>query len=150
MSMTSPFKYGSTGYHVTIAKINLMSAASTARRDALPAKLIRRIELLTNAIDATRTQLEHLTEQRNAAKVEHSQTLPREMLMRKTRVVPLVERRRSEPTRNGHVLYQDGDEDVPDILLDRRGNVTLDQCKLCGRAEIELSEPCEINQPTEE
>lgn len=148
--MKSPFKYGDTGYHVTIAKVNLASAAATGRRDALPAKLIRRIELLMNAIDATRTQLEHLAEQRNAAKVEHNQTLPREMLMRKARVVPLVERRLADSEINGHVLYQTGDADAPDVILDRNGDVALGMCKICGKAEIELTEPCEINQPTEE
>lgn len=45
-------------------------------------------------------------------------------------------------TSTGHELYQDGDSDVPSQLKDRNGDVVLAMCRLCGKAEIELEEPC--------
>lgn len=39
-----------------------------------------------------------------------------------------------------HVLYKTSDPDVPDRILDRNGQVTLDMCKVCGAAESELNE----------
>lgn len=41
-----------------------------------------------------------------------------------------------------HDLYKDGDKDIPEQLVDSNGQVVLAQCKRCGRAEAELSEPC--------
>lgn len=41
-----------------------------------------------------------------------------------------------------HDLYKTGDPDAPDVIKDRNGEVVLEMCKVCGRAEIELSEPC--------
>ncbi len=41
-----------------------------------------------------------------------------------------------------HLLYKDGAEDTPEVLLDRNGRVALAQCQLCGRAEVELELPC--------
>ena len=41
----------------------------------------------------------------------------------------------------GHELYQTGDS-CPDVILDDNGEVVLGMCKKCGKAEIELSEPC--------
>lgn len=41
-----------------------------------------------------------------------------------------------------HVLYTDADENKPEQILDRNGQVALGLCKKCGRAEIELEEPC--------
>lgn len=43
-----------------------------------------------------------------------------------------------------HVLYQTGDEGAPDVIKDRNGDVVLGLCRLCGRGEVELEEPCEI------
>jgi hypothetical protein len=43
---------------------------------------------------------------------------------------------------NGHVLYETADNDAPDVIMDRNGVVVLGLCRICGRAEIELSEPC--------
>lgn len=37
-----------------------------------------------------------------------------------------------------HVLYQDGDADVPERIQDRNGQVALSMCKKCGAAESEL------------
>lgn len=41
-----------------------------------------------------------------------------------------------------HVLYTDQDKDRPDIICDRNGQIALGMCKICGKAEIELDEPC--------
>lgn len=51
-------------------------------------------------------------------------------------------------TTNSHDLYKNGDPDIPDSLLDRNGDVCLDQCKNCGKAESELSDRCPV--PSEE
>lgn len=42
-----------------------------------------------------------------------------------------------------HDLWKDGDDGIPDALLDRNGQVVLGQCKNCKRAEMELTEPCD-------
>lgn len=42
----------------------------------------------------------------------------------------------------GHVLFTDEDNDAPKAICDRNGNVVLGLCKLCGKGEAELSEPC--------
>lgn len=41
-----------------------------------------------------------------------------------------------------HDLYTDNDSNIPASICDRNGQVALGMCKRCGRAEIELSEPC--------
>lgn len=41
-----------------------------------------------------------------------------------------------------HVLYEKGDIDAPDVIKDRNGDITLGLCKVCGKGEAELSEPC--------
>ena len=41
-----------------------------------------------------------------------------------------------------HDLYTTGDENAPDSIKDRNGEVVLGLCKVCGKAESELSEPC--------
>ena len=41
-----------------------------------------------------------------------------------------------------HDLYAAGDENSPDSIKDRNGEVVLGLCKVCGKAESELSEPC--------
>ena len=41
-----------------------------------------------------------------------------------------------------HVLYETKDKDAPDVIRDRNGEVVLGLCKVCGRAEVELDEPC--------
>lgn len=38
-----------------------------------------------------------------------------------------------------HILYEDGDENIPKVIIDRNGQVALDMCKCCGAAEIELT-----------
>jgi hypothetical protein len=38
-----------------------------------------------------------------------------------------------------HVLYEDGDEDIPEVLQDGYGQVVLSQCRFCKAAEIELT-----------
>ena len=38
-----------------------------------------------------------------------------------------------------HVLWKDGDVDVPEQIKDRNGSVAIHCCKVCGLAEIELS-----------
>lgn len=42
----------------------------------------------------------------------------------------------------GHTLYQGGDIDMPAVILDSNGDVVLDLCKVCGRGEADLVEPC--------
>lgn len=41
-----------------------------------------------------------------------------------------------------HVLFKTADKDRPEFICDQNGEVVLALCKLCGRGEIELSEPC--------
>lgn len=41
-----------------------------------------------------------------------------------------------------HNLYTDADKDAPEQIKDGNGEVVLGLCKVCGRAEIELEEPC--------
>lgn len=48
-----------------------------------------------------------------------------------------------------HDLYKPGDKDAPDCIRDQNGYVVLGMCRRCGRAEIELSEPCAAIGSTE-
>jgi len=41
-----------------------------------------------------------------------------------------------------HTLYVNGDKNIPHVLLDRNGDVVLNMCKACGKAESELRESC--------
>ena len=41
-----------------------------------------------------------------------------------------------------HVLYETGDKDVPDEIIDRNGEVCLALCKVCGGAEASLPTKC--------
>lgn len=41
-----------------------------------------------------------------------------------------------------HVMFVTGDDDCPRSILDNHGEVVLGMCRVCGRAEAELSEPC--------
>lgn len=43
-----------------------------------------------------------------------------------------------------HVLFETHDNDAPDTIKDRNGEVVLGLCKKCGRAEVELTEPCAV------
>lgn len=43
-----------------------------------------------------------------------------------------------------HHIYTNQDSEVPHMILDRNGEVVLDLCKRCGRAEAELDQPCEM------
>lgn len=40
------------------------------------------------------------------------------------------------------VLYKTRDPDAPETIKDRNGEVVLGLCRKCGRAEVELDEPC--------
>lgn len=51
------------------------------------------------------------------------------------------------PLPKQHRLYETGDEDAPGQIRDRNGEVVLGLCRDCGRAEIELSEPCTPDAP---
>ena len=44
----------------------------------------------------------------------------------------------TKPYLEGHQLYTTEHPDAPDAIKDRNGEVCLNQCCLCGRAEIEL------------
>jgi len=41
-----------------------------------------------------------------------------------------------------HPLWETGEVGVPSAILDRNGEVVLGLCKVCGRGECELDEPC--------
>jgi hypothetical protein len=41
-----------------------------------------------------------------------------------------------------HQLFETGDPDAPKSILDSNGEVALGLCKICGKGEIELKEPC--------
>ena len=43
---------------------------------------------------------------------------------------------------DSHVLYTSDDAEAPEVIKDRNGDIVLCLCKVCGRAEIELDEPC--------
>jgi hypothetical protein len=45
-----------------------------------------------------------------------------------------------------HTLYTNADKDAPPEIRDNIGCVALDLCKVCGRAEVELYEPCRSTQ----
>lgn len=53
---------------------------------------------------------------------------------------PKTTEQKTEPRQ--HILYEDGDTDIPEDILDRNGEVVLGLCKVCFRAECELAEPC--------
>lgn len=50
----------------------------------------------------------------------------------------------AKPCHPSHELYKTGDADAPEQIKDRNGEVVLDQCRYCRRAESELldGEPC--------
>ena len=41
-----------------------------------------------------------------------------------------------------HLLYKNGDSDAPDSIKDSNGEIVLALCRVCGRGEAELDEPC--------
>lgn len=45
-------------------------------------------------------------------------------------------------SRSSHVCYKQGDTDAPDCIKDNNGDVVLSMCRLCGKAESELDQPC--------
>ena len=47
----------------------------------------------------------------------------------------------AENTMN-HILYTDSDNDRPDVICDSNGQVVLGLCKVCGKGECELEQPC--------
>lgn len=47
-----------------------------------------------------------------------------------------------------HDLYTDADKDRPEQICDSNGQVTLGLCRKCGRAEIELTQPCLVDPCT--
>lgn len=44
--------------------------------------------------------------------------------------------------RNGHIIYADGDANIPESITDGHGQVALDLCVKCGMGEAELDTPC--------
>ena len=48
-------------------------------------------------------------------------------------------REQNEPC---HVLWKTGEVGVPSAILDRNGEVVLGLCKICGKGECDLVEPC--------
>ena len=57
---------------------------------------------------------------------------------------------KAKPKEPEHDLYTDADKDKPDAICDGNGQVALAMCKKCGKAEIELDEPCVKPQPEQE
>lgn len=49
-------------------------------------------------------------------------------------------------TNEKHNLYKDGNSNIPEVILDRNGQVVLNLCKDCGKAEKELNEPCNAKE----
>jgi hypothetical protein len=47
-----------------------------------------------------------------------------------------------------HDLYETGDPDAPDAIKDRNGEVVLGLCRKCGKAEVQLDEPCSPREGT--
>lgn len=45
-----------------------------------------------------------------------------------------------------HTLWKTGEEGVPSVICDSNGEVVLGLCKVCGRGECELVEPCEAGE----
>lgn len=45
-----------------------------------------------------------------------------------------------------HKLYKTGDQGIPDGIKDRNGEVVLDMCKVCSKAESELDQPCKTTR----
>ena len=41
-----------------------------------------------------------------------------------------------------HDFYKTSDDDAPDAIRDRNGEVCLACCRVCGQAEIELTDYC--------
>ena len=41
-----------------------------------------------------------------------------------------------------HTLFETEDADAPDAIKDRNGEVVLGLCRVCGRGEVQLLEPC--------
>ncbi|ASW27669.1 pyrophosphatase [Klebsiella phage YMC16/01/N133_KPN_BP] len=52
----------------------------------------------------------------------------------------------AKPCHPSHELYSTGDADAPEQIKDRNGEVVLDQCRHCGRAESQLldGKPCAV------
>ena len=48
-----------------------------------------------------------------------------------------------------HILYKTEDADAPDVIRDANGEVVLGLCRICGKAEVELAEPCSPWRPIE-
>ena len=46
-----------------------------------------------------------------------------------------------------HVLFKTGEPDTPDCIKDRNGHVVLNMCRVCGKGEAELSQPCDTFDP---
>jgi hypothetical protein len=61
---------------------------------------------------------------------------------RAERIVAALRAQPPQPT-GAHVLYKTGDADAPAVIKDRNGDVVLECCRLCGRGEAQLSEPCD-------
>lgn len=46
------------------------------------------------------------------------------------------------PGNNGHVLYENCDDDAPSSIKDGNGDIVLGLCRICGAGEIELEQQC--------
>ena len=51
-----------------------------------------------------------------------------------------LEKGKAEPQK--HILFREGDKNIPPQIVGTDGTVVLDVCKVCGRYESELAYPC--------
>lgn len=51
-------------------------------------------------------------------------------------------------TKKSHVLYKDGDTDLPREITDSNGQVVLSLCRICGKAEVDLDSPYCTGEPS--
>lgn len=52
----------------------------------------------------------------------------------------LCDRRRAQLFEQKHELYDGSEDDLPEAIVDRNGDVCLAQCKVCGLGEIQLDD----------
>jgi hypothetical protein len=49
-----------------------------------------------------------------------------------------------------HILFTRDDLHAPESIKDRNGDIALSLCKVCGRGESELVEPCTLTETNPE
>ena len=49
---------------------------------------------------------------------------------------------KGNPGPQKHILFRKGDKNIPSQIIGTDGNIVLDVCKICGKYEAELVDPC--------